>query len=111
MDGVGELEAVDASGHLDVGKQKFDVGAGFEDGERVVGIGCFDRGVSGVLDDIHRSHAQQHLVFDDQNGGRNDGRNGKLTYNHDGLDLSSGANELARASCSLLASNVSANCP
>ena len=42
VDGVGELEAVHASGHLDVGEQQFDVGAGFEDRQRIVGIDGFN---------------------------------------------------------------------
>jgi hypothetical protein len=44
MDSVGELEAIYAPGHLDVRKQKFDIGAGFEDGERIVGIYCLNGG-------------------------------------------------------------------
>jgi hypothetical protein len=67
---IGELEPIDAARHLDVGKQQFDVGSGFEDRQRIVGIGCFNGVKAGVLDDIHRAHAQQHLVFDDEDGGR-----------------------------------------
>ena len=51
-------------------KQQLDVGAGFEDRERIVGIYGFDRGEPGVLHHIHRAHAQQHLVFDNQDGAK-----------------------------------------
>ena len=56
--------------------RKFDVGAGFQDRQRVVGIDGFDRGKARVLDDIHRAHAQHHLVFDHQNGAKSGNRLG-----------------------------------
>ena len=67
------FRSVHAAGHLDVGKQQFDIGARFEDRERIVGIDGFNGGEAGVLDHIHRAHAQQHLVFDHKNGGKNGG--------------------------------------
>jgi len=64
----------------------------------------FDGGKPRVLDHIQRAHAQQHLIFDNQNGAKNGGR----PWSH-GTALSSGAIESARASCSPMASNVLAN--
>ena len=107
MNGVSELEGIHTPRHLDVRKQKFDIGAGFKDRQRIVGIDGFDGGETGVLDHIHRPHTQHHFVFDNQNGAKN----GRLGRNHRCPALSFGAVELARASCSLMASNLSANCP
>jgi hypothetical protein len=38
----GELQAIHWAGHLDVGKDDSDVQAGFEDRNRLIGIGGFD---------------------------------------------------------------------
>ena len=69
MDGVSELEAVDASRHLDVGEQQLDIRAQLQNSKRVVGIDGFDGCEPGILDDIHRAHAQHHFVFDNKNVG------------------------------------------
>ena len=75
MNRVGELEPIHAPRHLDVREQQFDIRAGFEDRQRIVGVDGFNGGKARVLDHIHRAHAQQHLVFDNQNGAKN----GRLT--------------------------------
>ena len=67
MDGVSQLEAIHAAGHLNVRKQKVDIRAGLKNGQRLVGVHRFDRSESGVLDDVHRAHAQHHLILDDEN--------------------------------------------
>ena len=64
-----------------------DVGAGFQDRQRVVGIDGFNGGKARVLDDIDRAHAQHHFVFDDQNGGKS----GSDGWSHGCRALSSGA--------------------
>ncbi len=84
MDGVGELEPIHAAGHLDIRKQQLNVGAGFEDRKRIVGIDGFNSRKPGVLDHIHRAHAKQHFIFDNKNGAKN----GRLTWSHCRLALS-----------------------
>ena len=66
MHGMGELQPIDAAGHLDIGKQQVDVRTCFENGQRLIGVDGLDRGKSGILDDIHGAHAQHHLVFNDE---------------------------------------------
>jgi hypothetical protein len=61
--GVGQLQSVHAAGHLDVGKEQRDVRARFENGKRFVGIDGFNRREPGILNDVDRAHAQNHLVL------------------------------------------------
>ena len=75
----------------------------FQDGERVVGIDRFDRGEPCILHDIDRAHPQHHLVFDNQNGREEAAVTpGAMVAGHFHLEPMG----LARASCSLVASNV-----
>ena len=67
MHRVGELQAVDAAGHLNVGKQQGDIRAGLENGDGLVGVDGFDGVEPGILHDVDRAHAQDHLVFHDKN--------------------------------------------
>jgi hypothetical protein len=69
MYGMRKPQAVDAAGHLDVGEDQRDIGSGLQDRNRLVGIYRLHRSVTGVLDHIDRPHAQQHLVFNDENDG------------------------------------------
>jgi hypothetical protein len=41
--------------------------SGIQELQGHVGIDCFERIESRILDDIHRAHAQHHLVFDNEN--------------------------------------------
>jgi hypothetical protein len=81
MDRVREFQAVHAARHLDIGEQQRDVRTRFEDGYSFVGIDGFDRRKAGILHHIDCAHAQQHLVFDDENDCEN---NGVIQYHHDG---------------------------
>jgi len=76
-----QFQAIHTPGHLDIREQKIDVRAGLKNGEGFVGVHGFYRREACVCHDIHRAHAQQHLVFDDENfGWRRDGM-----QNHGGL--------------------------
>ena len=66
MHGVGQLQAIHAAGHLNIGKQQRDVRAGFQNGNRLVGIDGFDGMEPGILHDVDGAHAQHHLVLDDE---------------------------------------------
>jgi hypothetical protein len=94
MNGESEFQAIDAAGHLDIGEQQFDVGTGFEDRQRVIGIDGFNRRKSGVLDHVDRAHAQHHFVFNNKNGAES----GRLTGNHDAQHFHLEPRKLARAS-------------
>ena len=63
---VGQLQAVHAAGHLNVGEQQGYVRAGLQNRHRLVGIDGFDRAEPGILHDIDRTHAQHHFVLDDE---------------------------------------------
>jgi hypothetical protein len=69
VDGVRQFQAIHTPGHLNIREQKIDIRARFENGEGFVGVHGFYRGEARVLHDVHRAHAQQHLVFDDENLG------------------------------------------
>ena len=66
MHRVSQLQAVHASGHLNIGKQQRYVRAGLEDGQCLVGVNGFNRAEPGILHDVNGTHAQKHLVFDDK---------------------------------------------
>ena len=66
MHRVGKLQAVHAAGHLNIGEQQRDVRAGLKNGDCLVGIDGFDGVEPGILYDVDRTHAQQHLVLDDK---------------------------------------------
>jgi hypothetical protein len=58
---------------MNVGEQQPDAETGFEDCEGGVGIHGFNRNVTGVFHHIDRPHAQENLVFNDENSCRGDG--------------------------------------
>ena len=64
-----QLQPVHRAGHLDIGEQQRDIGAGFQDAHGLVSVDGLDGVETGVLDDIDRAHAQNHLVLDDQDVG------------------------------------------
>ena len=63
----------------------------FQNSQRVVGIDGFNGGKPRILDDIHRAHAQHHLVFDNKNVGKSGGD----AWGHDCRALSSGADGIS----------------
>ena len=67
MDGVSQLEPIHTAGHLNIREQEVDIRAELKNGQRLVGVQRFDRNEPGVLDDVHRAHAQHHLILDDEN--------------------------------------------
>ena len=69
-DGGGQLQPIHGPRHLDIGENDADVEAMFEDHDRFVGVFCFDDVESAGLDHVDRVHADQELVFDDQDDRR-----------------------------------------
>ena len=60
-------EAVHRSRHLDVGEDDVDIGSGFEDGDRLVGVAGFDDIVARIGDHFRPADPEQRLVFHDEN--------------------------------------------
>jgi hypothetical protein len=69
MHGVREFQTVHAARHLNIRKQHGDVRAGLQNGERFIGVHSLDRSKSGILHDIGGTHAQDHLVLNDEHLG------------------------------------------
>jgi hypothetical protein len=66
VNGVGQLQAVHAARHLNVGKEQRYVGARFEYGECLIGIDGLHRREPGIFHNVNRTHTQHHLVLDDK---------------------------------------------
>jgi hypothetical protein len=66
---MGQLEAVHAAGHLNIGEQQRYVRAGFENGDSLIGVDGLDRAEAGILDDVDGTHAQHHLILNNQDVG------------------------------------------
>jgi len=69
MHRVSQLQAVHAARHLNIGEQQIDVRAGFQNGERLIGVHGFNGRKSGIFHNIDRAHSQHHFVLDDKNVG------------------------------------------
>ena len=66
---MGQFQTIHAARHLNVCKQHSNVRAGFQNGERLIGIHGFDRSKPGIFHDIDGTHAQHHLVLDHKHVG------------------------------------------
>ena len=64
--GSGQFQPIDGAGHVDVSKNEVDILTGFENGDRLVGIGCNDDGVSGFFEFFRDEFPDQGLIFDNQ---------------------------------------------
>ena len=67
MHRVGELQAVNTAGHLNIGEQHGDIRTGLKNRDCLVGVDSFDGIEPRVLYDVDSAHAENHLVFDDKN--------------------------------------------
>ena len=65
-DGGGQLQPIHGPRHLDIGENDADVEPVLEDHDRFVGVFCFDDVESAGRDHVDRVHADQELVFNDQ---------------------------------------------
>lgn len=71
MHGMGKPYAVHLARHLDVGAHQHDVGPGFQDGDGPGGVHRLEWHVSRGFHDVDRTHAEHHLVLDNENYGGN----------------------------------------
>jgi hypothetical protein len=69
-DGGGQLQPIHGTRHMDIRENDADVEAVFKDKNRFVGVFCFDNLETSGPDHIDRVHADQALVFDDQDDRR-----------------------------------------
>lgn len=62
-----QLQAIHCARHLNVCKKQRDIGSRFKNGYGLIGINGLYRMKTGILDNVDRAHAQDHLVLDDEN--------------------------------------------
>ena len=72
--GVRQLQSAHGTGHLDVREHGADVPAMLQYRDGVVGIGCFQRNIAGILHHLDRVHADERFILDDQDHGAVGGR-------------------------------------
>ena len=65
-DGVSEFEAIHCAWHVDVGKHDTYIFSRLQNGNCFLGIGGFNRLITGVFDKVHRMQSAEELVFNDQ---------------------------------------------
>ena len=61
---MGQLQTVHASGHVDVGEQHGNFGAGFQYRDGLVRIAGLQRLEACLVDEFHRKHPQARVVLD-----------------------------------------------
>ncbi len=64
---MGELEAVHRARHLDVSENQVNIGTRFQDAYCLVGIGRFNHIEAGGRHQVHGTHSDDRIVFNDQN--------------------------------------------